>query len=260
MTAGESGARVLRRGALAILASAAIPAGAGAQLLPSAPTASPNAADANATRGASVSGGSGSTTPNALSVSVTQQSAVIDWTHFNVPEGKSATFVNDFSASRSAVLNRVIGDLDLATLARTKTATTLSGNLVGRGVEVWISKTAGIAFGPNGVVNVAGLVATTLDVDPGVVRRSERASLHRCGGRIGEHHRRRRGAADRNRRRRAGDAGARDRGDGEFRHARISRRTAGSRGSGGVRRRIRRDDEPAGQSPSLTIGSGTPLN
>lgn len=83
---------------------------------------------------------------------VTQQTSklIIDWDTFSIDEGETFTF--DQKSRDWVVLNRVTGGVP----------SEIMGNLVADG-HVFLINNQGILFGPNSNVNVASLLASTLD-------------------------------------------------------------------------------------------------
>src|SRR5581483_9873129 len=104
--------------------------------------------------GAVVSGGSATVTRSGNKTQVNQASdrAVIDWSSFNVSQGEEVDFVQPNAGS--VALNRV----------HDASASTIDGTLSANG-HVWIVNPNGVFFGSHAQVNVAGLVATTSDID-----------------------------------------------------------------------------------------------
>ena len=89
-----------------------------------------------------------------LTVTQTTPDAVINWQGFSINTGETAIF-NQPGAS-SILLNRVIGADPSA----------IRGNLTSNG-QVWLVNPNGIVFGKSARVDVAGLLATTVDIaDP----------------------------------------------------------------------------------------------
>jgi filamentous hemagglutinin family protein len=88
---------------------------------------------------------------NVLTVT-NSNGAVIDWKQFNIAAGETTHFAQ--TSASSSVLNRVLAGGGLSAIYGT-----LSSN--GR---VWLVNPAGIMVGPGGQVNVAGFVASTLNI------------------------------------------------------------------------------------------------
>ena len=88
---------------------------------------------------------------NELRVLQQTDRAIIDWQTFSIPDGQVTTFVQP--GAQSAVLNRVRGN----------STSIIDGSLRSNGQVILINP-SGIIFGPNGRVDVGGLIASTLDV------------------------------------------------------------------------------------------------
>ena len=86
-----------------------------------------------------------------LTVTQSTQNAVINWQSFNIGSSEAVFFVQP--GSNSVALNRVTGS----------DPSSLLGSLSANG-KVFLVNPHGILFGPNAQVNVAGLVASTLDI------------------------------------------------------------------------------------------------
>jgi len=86
---------------------------------------------------------------NVLTVS-NSPGAIINWDKFSIRAGETTHF--DQAAASSSVLNRVLHD-----------PTTIYGTLSSNG-KVWLVNPAGIMVGPGGRVDVAGFVASTLNI------------------------------------------------------------------------------------------------
>ena len=107
---------------------------------------------ANPTGGVVVNGTASITdTPGALFVDSTSAKAIINWQGFSIGAGELTRF-NQPSAS-SAVLNRVLGG----------NASEIFGMLQSNG-RVFLINQNGIVFGPGSTVDVAGLVASSLNL------------------------------------------------------------------------------------------------
>ncbi len=89
---------------------------------------------------------------SVLTITQTTDRAAINWNGFSIGAGETTRFVQP--SSSSAVLNRVVG----ANLSA------INGTLQANG-QVYLINPNGILFGAGSVVNVAGFVASTLDVD-----------------------------------------------------------------------------------------------
>ena len=106
---------------------------------------------------ATVSAGSATVSaPSANTVVVDQssQKVVIDWRTFDV--GTDQTLRFNQPNSSAIALNRI----------QNGAPTSIQGNLLANG-QVWIINPNGIVFGKNARVDVAGLIATTLDISNG---------------------------------------------------------------------------------------------
>jgi filamentous hemagglutinin family protein len=91
---------------------------------------------------------------NGTVLEVTQGSdkAIIDWRSFSIANGEVTRFIQ--SGSGAIALNRVTGDQ----------ASVLNGQLTANG-QIFLINPNGILFGAGAQVDVAGLVATTADID-----------------------------------------------------------------------------------------------
>lgn len=139
---GKSRGRRLARGLVGVSALGALVWGAQAQNLP--PTQLPGQAQ--------VSAGTVSMTraSNALVVSQTSDKAVLNWSSFDIGRDASVSFVQP--GASSTALNRVQGGM----------ASQIEGRLSANG-QVFLVNPSGIVFGRGAQVNVAGLVASSLD-------------------------------------------------------------------------------------------------
>lgn len=102
-----------------------------------------------------VVGGTGSimeTTPQQMEVIQTTPSLAIDWQSFNIGAKESVHF--DQPDANSIALNRVVG-MDPSIIL---------GKLSGNG-QVFLSNPSGVVFGKGSVVDVHGLLATTLNIN-----------------------------------------------------------------------------------------------
>ena len=97
-----------------------------------------------------------STTGPQMTVTQTTKGAIIDWGSFSIGSGYGVTFDQQFGAS-SVTLNRVVG------FGYGVTPSSIDGTLTANG-SVFLINPAGITFGSGAVVNVGGLVASTLDL------------------------------------------------------------------------------------------------
>ncbi|MEQ8663859.1 MAG: filamentous hemagglutinin N-terminal domain-containing protein, partial [Gammaproteobacteria bacterium] len=105
-------------------------------------------------RGADVVHGSASfAMPNAHTLEITNSpSAVLNWQSFSIGAGETTRFIQESAAS--AVLNRVVGG----------SSSEILGNLLSNG-RVFLINEAGILIGRDAMVDTAGLVLSTLDID-----------------------------------------------------------------------------------------------
>src|SRR5215470_11835369 len=103
-----------------------------------------------------VSGGATLSTPSATTSIITQSTnkAIITWSAFGIPAGSTVQFIQP--GTSSVALNRVTGG----------NVTSIMGQLLANG-QVWIVNPAGVFFGPGASVDVAGLMATTADIQNG---------------------------------------------------------------------------------------------
>lgn len=88
--------------------------------------------------------------PGQLQIRQMTQRAVIDWESFSIARGELTRFIQP--NANSAVLNRVRGN----------SASQIEGMLRANG-RVYLINPNGILIGPNGTIDVAGFVASTLD-------------------------------------------------------------------------------------------------
>ena len=89
--------------------------------------------------------------PTTLNINQTSNKAIINWKGFNINVNELVKFSQP--GSSSVVLNRVVG-VDPSSIL---------GHLVANG-RVFLVNSNGIYFGPNSVVNAAGVFATTLGI------------------------------------------------------------------------------------------------
>ena len=101
-------------------------------------------------------GGATLSTPSATKSVITQSTnkAIISWSAFGIPTGSTVQFIQP--GSSSVALNRVTGG----------SVSQILGNLSANG-QVWIVNPAGVFFGAGAQVDVAGLMATTSDIQNG---------------------------------------------------------------------------------------------
>ncbi|MBO9538095.1 MBG domain-containing protein [Herbaspirillum sp.] len=85
----------------------------------------------------------------SMLVSQTSKNAVLNWTDFSIGKGASVRFDN----GNGATLNRVTGNLP----------SSINGQLSATG-SLYLINRNGVVVGPNGVINAAGFMATTLDI------------------------------------------------------------------------------------------------
>ena len=92
------------------------------------------------------------TRPNANTLNITNSpGAIVNWSSFSIGSNETTRFIQQ-SAS-SSVLNRVIGE----------NPSQILGQLLSNG-RVFLVNPNGVVFGPNSVVVVAGLIASTLQM------------------------------------------------------------------------------------------------
>lgn len=105
--------------------------------------------------GGAVVGGQGSIDQQGLNTTVNQHSnrLAVDWKTFDVAENESVQFVQP--GRNSIVLNRI----------HDQKASEIHGRIDANG-NVLLINTRGVIFGRSAVVNVGGLVASALDIDP----------------------------------------------------------------------------------------------
>ena len=90
--------------------------------------------------------------PNFNTLNITNSpGAIINWQKFSIQNGQTTRFIQNSAAS--AILNRVTGANPSALL----------GRLLSNG-RVFLINRNGIVFGPNAVIDTAGLVASTLNI------------------------------------------------------------------------------------------------
>ena len=114
--------------------------------------ASPVAAQSLPTDGAVVAGNATITsTGPTMTINQTSQNTAINWKSFNIAKDNTVQFVQPNSTS--VALNRVIG----------QDPSVILGNLTANG-QVFLINANGVLFGKTDQVNVAGLVASTLNI------------------------------------------------------------------------------------------------
>lgn len=91
--------------------------------------------------------------PNSTTVTVNQSTdkAIINWNQFNIGANELTQF--NVPANTSVTLNRVIGG----------SASQILGTLKSNG-QLWLINPNGVVFGPDSQVNVAGIVASTMNI------------------------------------------------------------------------------------------------
>lgn len=92
-----------------------------------------------------------STESSTVNINQSTDKAIINWENFNINSGETTRF--KVPSSSAITLNRVIGN----------NLSTIYGNLFSNG-RLFLINTSGIYFGPNSVVDVAGLIASTLNI------------------------------------------------------------------------------------------------
>ncbi|MEM5316914.1 YDG domain-containing protein [Paraburkholderia sp. JHI869] len=111
---------------------------------------------AGAPTGGQIVSGAGSISQAGATTTIQQASPTLqlNWQSFNVGAGQTVNFVQP--GSSAIAVNRILGS----------TPSTVLGKLNANG-QVWLINPNGVLFGPSARVNVGGIVASTLDVDPG---------------------------------------------------------------------------------------------
>jgi filamentous hemagglutinin family protein len=118
-------------------------------LLLSAENASANPKGANV-----ISGQASLAHPSATALTITNTpGAIINWQSFDINPNEITRFIQQNGAS--AVLNRVVGN--------GMTASQIMGTLASNG-KVFLINPNGIVFGPNSIVDTAGLIASSLNI------------------------------------------------------------------------------------------------
>ncbi|HEY2049052.1 MAG TPA: filamentous hemagglutinin N-terminal domain-containing protein [Caulobacteraceae bacterium] len=107
-------------------------------------------------QGGTVVGGSANISQSGSTLTVNQSSnrSVIDWRSFNI--GSGARVVFDEPSSSSIAVNRVNASTN---------PSLIEGSLTSNG-QVWVLNANGVLFGKTATVNVAGLLASTANIDP----------------------------------------------------------------------------------------------
>jgi filamentous hemagglutinin family protein len=121
--------------------------------------------------GGSVQAGQASITQsqNTLNVNQTSQRAVVGWNTFNV--GKDATVNFNQPNANASTLNIVNG----------ATKSMIDGAVNANGQVIFVNPN-GVVFGKNAEVNVGGLVATTMNVDPNAYMAGSDTQTYRGNG------------------------------------------------------------------------------
>ena len=88
--------------------------------------------------------------PNTLAIT-NSNGAIVNWQQFSIQQNEITRFIQD--SANSAILNRVIG----------QDPSSILGQLLSNG-RVFLINPNGIVFGPDSVIDTAGLVASTLDM------------------------------------------------------------------------------------------------
>jgi len=105
-----------------------------------------------------------------LTVTSDARRGVINWNSFDVAATETVRFTLPDSAS--IIVNRVTGCLSACSVSF------IDGHLLSNG-NVWVINSNGIVFGPNAIVSVAGLLATTADLnnEDGFVSATDNAAI-----------------------------------------------------------------------------------
>ncbi|QNK01456.1 filamentous hemagglutinin N-terminal domain-containing protein [Dyella telluris] len=109
--------------------------------------------------GGSIVSGVASVNTTGTTLTVTQSSAqlAMNWSSFDIAQGSTVSFMQP--SANAIALNRIgIG-------SSSPTASQIFGNLSANG-QLFLVNPAGIVFGSTASLNVGGLVASTLDMDP----------------------------------------------------------------------------------------------
>ena len=91
------------------------------------------------------------TNPNLLTINQTSPQAIVNWNSFNIAPGYKVNFVQP--GASASILNRVTGE----------SMSSIQGQIEANG-KVWLINPAGIMIGSGATINVAGFVASTLQV------------------------------------------------------------------------------------------------
>ncbi|WP_322062284.1 YDG domain-containing protein [Paraburkholderia sp. J63] len=113
--------------------------------------------------GGQIVSGVGSISQSAALTTIQQRSPTLqlNWQSFNVGAGQTVDFVQP--GRNALAVNRIFGS----------TPSAIMGRLNANG-QVWLINPNGVLFGPSARVNVGGIVASTLDVDPNSLGSSTR--------------------------------------------------------------------------------------
>ena len=108
-----------------------------------------------APEGGQVVGGSGSINQSGLNTTINQatQNMAIDWQSYNVQQNERVQYIQPNSSSVS--LNRILGN----------NASTIRGRIDANGQIILVNPN-GIFFSPTSVINVGGIMASGLDINP----------------------------------------------------------------------------------------------
>ncbi|PZU10122.1 filamentous hemagglutinin N-terminal domain-containing protein [Sphingomonas sp.] len=102
---------------------------------------------------------------DAVSIGLHDVATVINWTHFDIPAGKSIGFTDATATPGTvglSVLNRVIGSDSVTPGTFVVPQSRIDGQLnAASNISVYLINSSGILFGPGSVVNVGGLIASS---------------------------------------------------------------------------------------------------